>query len=97
MQIRWLTRATRALIAAHDYIAQDNPTAAKEFFRHVISSVEQLVQYPQIGRAGRVPGTRELVLAKYPYIVPYRVKGLEVQVLHVLHSSQIWPATLPPR
>ena len=46
------------MIAAHDYIAQDNPTAAKEFFRHVISSVEQLVQYPQIGRAGRVPGTR---------------------------------------
>jgi toxin ParE1/3/4 len=97
MQVRWLTRATRALIAAHDYIAKDNPTAAKDFFRHVIHSVEQLAQYPQVGRAGRVPGTRELVLTRYPYIVPYRVKGLEVQVLHVLHSSQIWPSTIPLR
>lgn len=97
MQVRWLSRATRALIAAHDYIAKDNPNAAKEFFRHVIHSVEQLAQYPQVGRAGRVPGTRELVLTRYPYIVPYRVNGLEVQVLHVLHSSQIWPSTIALR
>jgi toxin ParE1/3/4 len=79
------------LVAAHDYIAQDNPEAARDFFRHVLASVDQLVEHPQIGRAGRVHGTRELILVKYPYIIPYRVKGPEIQILHVFHSSRIWP------
>jgi toxin ParE1/3/4 len=81
------------LIAAHDYIAQNNPRAAKEFFRYAIASAEQLAQYPQTGRTGRVPGTRELVLVKYPYIIPYRVKGQEVQILHVFHGSRVWPSS----
>lgn len=93
MRVRWLTRAAKALIAAHDYIAQDNPAAAKAFFRYVIASAEQLVQYPLTGRTGRVHGTRELVLVKYPYIIPYRVRGKEIQILHVLHSSRVWPGS----
>jgi toxin ParE1/3/4 len=93
MRVRWLTKATNALIEVHDHIAKDNPMAAKEFFRHAIASAEQLVQYPQTGRTGRVHGTRELVLVKYPYIIPYRVKGQEVQILHVFHSSRVWPSS----
>ena len=92
MRVRWLTRATKALIAAHDYIAQDNPKAAREFFRYAIASAEQLAQFPQTGRSGRVHGTRELVLVKYPYIIPYRVRGQEIQILHVFHSSRVWPS-----
>jgi addiction module RelE/StbE family toxin len=92
MRVRWLTRAIESLIAARNYIAQDNPKAAEEFFRYVIVSTTHLEQYPQIGRTGRVHGTRELVLVKYPYIVPYRVKGQEVQILRVLHSARIWPS-----
>jgi hypothetical protein len=38
---------------------------------HIIRIVEQLLpDHPQIGRAGRVPGTRELVIARIP--APYR-------------------------
>ena len=94
MRVRWLTRATESLIAAHDYIAQNNPGAAREFFRHVLASVDQLAQHPQTGRPGRVHGTRELVLPRYPYIVPYRVKSNEVQILRVLHTSRVWPEKL---
>ena len=93
MRVRWLTRATKALIVAHDYIAKDNPKAAREFFRHAITTVELLAQHPQTGRPGRVPSTRELVLVKYPYIIPYRVKSQEVQILHVFHSSRVWPSS----
>ena len=93
MRVRWLTRATKALILAHDYIVQDNPIAAKEFFRCAIASAERLVQHPQTGRTGRAPGTRELVLVKYPYIIPYRVKGQDVQILHVFHGSRVWPSS----
>ena len=97
MRVRWLARATRALVSAYDFIAQDNPAAAKEFFRYLLSSTERLTEFPQTDRAGRVPGTRELVLVKYPYIVPYRIEGLEIQILHVLHNSRNWPTALPPR
>jgi toxin ParE1/3/4 len=82
------------LIVAHDYSAKDNPKAAREFFRYAIANAELLVQYPQTGRTGRVHGTRELVLVKYPYIIPYRVKSQEVQILHVFHSSRVWPRAM---
>lgn len=85
------------MVSAHDYIAQDNPAAAKEFFRYLLSSTERLTEFPQTGRAGRVPGTRELVLVKYPFIVPYRIEGSEIQILHVLHSARNLPTALPPR
>ena len=48
-----------------------------------------------IGRPGRVEGTRELVVAGTPYIVPYRVKAEIVQIITVLHSAQRWPDRIP--
>jgi toxin ParE1/3/4 len=44
-----------------------------------------------VGRPGRVPGTRELVIAHMPYIVPYRVRGEAIQILRVYHSARRWP------
>jgi len=45
-----------------------------------------------MGRPGRVPETRELVIQ--PYIVAYRVKGGIVQILRVLHSAREWPKNI---
>ena len=44
-----------------------------------------------MGRPGRVPGTRELVIPGTPYIVPYRVQGEAIQILRVYHSARRWP------
>jgi len=43
------------------------------------------------GRAGRVAGTRELVIVGTPFIVAYRVEKKEVRVVAVLHAAQKWP------
>lgn len=91
MQVRWLNRALQNLDAEAAYIAQENPKAAKELVQHILHSVQQLAQLPQIGRAGRVFGTRELVITHYPYIVPYRIKNDIVEVLRVFHTSRQWP------
>jgi plasmid stabilization system protein ParE len=61
---------------------------------HIIKSVQQLANHPSIGRAGRVFGTRELVILHYPYIVPYRIKDDAVEVLRVFHTSRQWPIQL---
>ena len=77
--------------AAH--IARDNPRAARELVKRVLDSVEALAEHPAIGRPGRVSGTRELVIADTPYIVPYRVKGRTVEILRVFHGSRRWPSS----
>jgi toxin ParE1/3/4 len=46
---------------------------------------------PHMGRPGRVPGTRELVIRRTRYIVPYRVHGETLQILRVYHSARRWP------
>jgi toxin ParE1/3/4 len=57
--------------------------------------VERLARFPALGRPGRVTGTRELVITRAPYIIPYRVQGDVVQISTILHSAQKWPDQLP--
>jgi toxin ParE1/3/4 len=59
----------------------------------------QVIEYlladnPHMGRPGRVPGTRELVVTRTPYIVPYRVRGDTLEILRVYHGARRWPDTL---
>ena len=58
----------------------------------VLHDIEHLLpDNPHMGRAGRVPGTRELVIPQTPYIVPYRVQGEVIQILRVYHGARRWP------
>lgn len=94
MQVKWLQRALQNLDDEAAYIAQENPQAAKALVSHVINTVNQLSSVPNLGRAGRVFGTRELVITDFPYIIPYRVKADVVQILRVFHTSRKWPRSL---
>lgn len=78
------------LRAIKKYICQDNFSAAKEVVKHILECTETLKNNPSIGRAGRVLRTRELVISKYPYIVPYQVRDNNVYILRVLHTSRKW-------
>ncbi|NCJ05375.1 type II toxin-antitoxin system mRNA interferase toxin, RelE/StbE family [Synechococcales cyanobacterium C] len=91
MQARWLRKALRNLEQAHDYIAKDDPEAAIRTALKIQVAVEQLVQFPLMGRVGRVKGTRELVIANTPYFVVYRLKDNTVEILRVLHTSRRYP------
>jgi plasmid stabilization system protein ParE len=77
--------------AEANYIARDDPAAADRVTDRIKCSVEQLAEYPAMGRAGRVPGTRELVVPGTPYIIPYRVRGGAVEILRVFHVARRWP------
>jgi len=92
MRVRWLRKALRNLDEEAGYIAQDDPQAAQLVVRRVLDSVGMLAEQPGIGRPGRVPGTRELVVLKTRYIVPYRVRGQVIEVLRVFHTSRRPPA-----
>jgi toxin ParE1/3/4 len=85
MLIKW----TRAALASVDeiagFIAKDNPTRATSFVLELQAAVTQLQAHPGMGRAGRVPGTRELVLHKN-HIAIYRVRGDVVEILRLHHA-----------
>ncbi|MGV1100883.1 type II toxin-antitoxin system RelE/ParE family toxin [Thiovibrio sp. JS02] len=91
MRIKWSRLALLDLDAIGAFVAADSPAAAVDIVVQVIRSVSLLADQPGIGRAGRVPGTRELLVPGLPYIVPYRVKDGVVEVLRVYHASRKWP------
>ena len=92
MKIAWSPEAIEDLVSLRAYIAEDNPAAAHRTVLHIIASIEQLLPHnPRIGRAGRVPGTRELVIPRSPYIVPYRLQRTTIQILRVYHAARRWP------
>jgi toxin ParE1/3/4 len=95
MRVRWLRRALQNLDAEAAYIAQDSPQSAAGFVRHLLESADLLAAQPQMSRPGRVPGTRELVITRFPYILPYRVRNETVEILRVFHTARKWPQRLP--
>ncbi len=87
-----MARADLAELTA--YIATDNPTAAYRVHDDIRKQVKRLATYPEIGRPGRIRGTRELVIQETPYIAAYRFAGKLVTVLRLLHGARLWPRRL---
>ena len=88
MRVKWLKRATISMDKAMAYIAQEDDEAARTISDYIHARIESLQEQPHLGRPGRIFGTRELVIDKFPFIVPYRVTGDEVQILRVFHTSR---------
>lgn len=90
-RVRWLRTTLRNLDEQTAYIATDNPEAAVRMVARVRDAIERLARHPSLGRPGRVPGTRELVVSGRPFVIPYRVRNGWVEILRVFHGSQRWP------
>lgn len=91
MSVKWLRKALHNLEQAHAYIAKDDSAAAARTILKIQRAVAQRSEFPNMGRSGRVEGTRELAISSTPYFVVYRVKGNTIQILRVLHSSRKYP------
>jgi len=95
MNIVWSPEAIEDLISLRAYIAAQSPAGARRIVLRILQAVERVLpDNPHIGRPGRVPGTRELVIPQTPYIVPYRVHRDVLQILRVYHGARRWPDSL---
>jgi len=92
LKVAWGRAAIADIDALFLFVAADNPAAAERESNRILEAAEALGTHAAMGRPGRVAGTRELIVP--PYIVAYRVKGENVQVLRVLHSAHQWPDAL---
>lgn len=95
MKVAWTRGALSDLGSAFDFIAEERPTAAVKGIERIEKAVSAIARHPEIGRPGRIDGTRELVVPGTPFILPYRVTPKMVQLLGVIHASRRWPERLP--
>lgn len=91
MRVKWLRIAVQNLDQAAEWIAKDNPQSARVFVISVQDTVDKISNIPAIGKTGRVAGVREIGVIGYPYIIPYRVVGDELQILRIFHVRQQSP------
>lgn len=92
MKLKWTRLALQDLRHLHEYIA-DDASAATRMVTRIQEAAERLKNHPQMGRPGRVQGTRELVIAGSPYVVVYILGDAEIQIAAIIHSAMRWPDT----
>ncbi|PHR90872.1 MAG: type II toxin-antitoxin system mRNA interferase toxin, RelE/StbE family [Robiginitomaculum sp.] len=91
MKIEWTETAIIHLKHVRDYMSEDDPYAAERVGVAIYSAANILIEYPGAGRVGRVPNTRELIVSRLPFIIPYTVVANRVIILAVMHTSLKWP------
>lgn len=89
MKVTWSREAIDDLISLRVQISLNDPVAAKRVALNILHCIEELLpRNPQLGHPGRVPGTRELVIPKTPFVVPYRVSNTMLEILRVYHHTR---------
>lgn len=90
--LEWRETARADLLAIVDYISDDNPDAAQRLKDDIETKATKLPEHPKLYRAGRVDGTREMVV-RSNYVVIYVEDVRAVTILRVLHAAQQWPSS----
>ena len=91
MKTKWTKVSIKDLNHIFDYIEnEDRPETARDMIQKIINSVSQLERFPEIGRVGRVKGTKELIIPSTPFIIIYRIKNSVLEILTILHHSKMW-------
>jgi toxin ParE1/3/4 len=94
MRIRWEEEALTDLVALRNYIAAENPSAARKVAQRIVDIVNLLIDQPLLGGPGRIHNTRELVITNTPYTIIYHAAENIVTILRVFHQARKWPHDL---
>ena len=88
MRLRWTPLAASDLEEIHEYLSEHHPSFAQSTVRLLYDAVRSLRRFPERGRLGEAIGTRELILARLPYIIVYRTTHEIVEVVRIYHCAQ---------
>ena len=91
MKVKFARTAINHIASIHDYIARDNPEAAKRAVAAIYRSTDRLAEFPASGRIGAKAETRELAVREYPYIMVNRALLDAIVVIAVFHAAQDEP------
>lgn len=90
MRVYWTSAAEQDRADIIDYIGQENLLAAIRMDELFAEAAEGLAAHAHLGKAGRVPGTRELIPHE-SYRLLYEVQGDTVWILALVHMARMWP------
>lgn len=91
-RIFWTPEAIGGLATLRAYYARLGvEETAQRYGAALLEAAAALPPMPHRGRAGRVPGTRELLIPHLPYLLIYRITDEQIEILVVLHHAQEWP------
>ena len=93
IRIVWTPLALQDLECALDYIHSERPSATASVLSRIEAALETLSHHPELGRAGRVGGTRELLVIGTPFLLAYRKKADRLEILALIHGARRWPET----
>ncbi len=92
--VRWSRAALEDLKSQIDYIAADNPEAARRVSKRIGVAAADL-GHMSTGRPGRVSRTYEKVVKGLPYVITYAIisqsAGEAISILRVIHAARNWP------
>lgn len=91
LKLKWTRRALEQLVESQEYIAQENPLAARQVGERIADATRLLLTQPRMGHQGRVAGTLEWVVRHTPHFLVYKLEDDELIVLRVIHGKQHWP------
>jgi addiction module RelE/StbE family toxin len=90
VNVIWATEAHQNRIDIWDYIAKENPQAAVRMDALFSAAAARLANHPTLGKAGKIPGTRELIPHEH-YRLVYEIDGETLWILTLVHTSRQWP------
>jgi toxin ParE1/3/4 len=88
MIVFWSDVATADLQHLHDWLSGLPNASPDDVIRRIRAAAESMERLGDIGRPSGVPGTRLLSIHTDPYVVVYRLKGEDMEVLAVYHTAQ---------
>lgn len=91
MKVLWTRLALQDLENTYEFVTQHNPKAANGIIKRIESGIDNLKLYPNVGKKGRLIGTRELIIPNTPFLLPYRIKETHIEILALLHGRRKWP------
>lgn len=94
MRIVWTDEAIDDLeeILAYHY-AESGQHTAEAIERRIVEQIEGLPPFPErIRTSDRIPGARELVIYRLPYIAYVKLLPDAIVVLNIVHTARKFPA-----
>lgn len=91
MIVLWTELADEDLDTLVNYVAEDSVAVALAMDATIRDAARVLADFPESGRVGRFPNTREIVIPRYRCVLVYRLEGEQVQILRLIHGGQQWP------
>lgn len=92
MKVIWTPEAEQDRADIWNFIAADNVTAAARMDELFSTAAKRLANHPELGRTGKIPGTRELIPHEN-YRLVYEIEGTAVWILALVHTARRWPPT----